>query len=52
MLVRDVRNWPVMEITESGVFGYEKVYAQKSKCWNGLRREGCGNIESMFPWVP
>lgn len=28
-------------------FQYEKVYTKKSKCWNGLKRKGCGNIESF-----
>lgn len=34
----------MVERAESGVLRHEKVYTQRSKCWNGLRRKECAIV--------
>ena len=49
----------MMETAESGVLRHGKVYTQRSRCWNGLRRKGCvilsqcsqGSLSLTFPAV-
>lgn len=39
----------MVERAESGVLRHDKVYTQRNKCWNGLRRKGCVILSQCSP---